>query len=195
MTIFLTHAQSFSRVSHLPQRSNAPQCHAQPTDTSRLAGKSERSRVRRRRQGPQQPPQPAELPEERRADVQDMPSMWLEDQEQEEAELDSMRAAEAPGNASAGQPPSPSGAAAPPFEPPASSSSTARSQAAMQRESELGGGFGAPPPEVAMSPQDQRRWEAFIQEVNPYDFPVRTVREHLQVDNRSMYLTVPLVCA
>lgn len=102
--------------------------------------------------------------------------MWLEDQEQEEAELDSMRAAEAPGNASAEQAPPSAGAAAPPLEPPASFLSTARSQAAAQRKSELSGGFGAPPPEVAMSPQDQRRWEAFIQEVNPYDFPVRTVR-------------------
>jgi hypothetical protein len=109
--------------------------------------------------------------------------MWLEDQEQEEAELDSMRGAEAPGNASAQQSPPSPGAAAPPFEPPAPLSPTARSQAAAQRESELSGGFGAPPPEVAMSPQDQRRWEAFIQEVNPYDFPVRTVRSCLLVNS------------
>ena len=195
MNFVFSHVQPVSRAPHLPRRSKASQCHAQPTDTSRLAGKSERSRVRRRRQGPQQAPQPAEPPQERRTDVQDMPSMWLEDQEQEEAELDSMRAAEAPGDASAERSRSPSGAAAPPFEPPASSSSTARSQAAAQRESELGGGFGAPPPEVAMSPQDQRRWEAFIQEVNPDDFPVRTVRKSVPVDKPVMCGAMRLVCA
>ena len=121
--------------------------------------------------------------------------MWLEDQEQEEAELDSMRAAEAPGNPSAEQSPPAAGAAAPPFERPASFPSTARSQAAARRESELSGGFGPPPPEVAMSPQDQRRWEAFIQEVNPYDFPVRTVRSCLLINSHrvSLYRVVHCV--
>jgi hypothetical protein len=176
MRLHLSHALTSQRCCSLPHRSHAVICRAQQTDTSRLAGKSERSRARRRRQGPQQPPQPAELQQERRDDAQNMPSMWLEAVEEEEAELDSMRAAEAPGDASEQEPRASTGAAAPMFETAPSDGAAARAAAAVERESELGGGAGAALPEDAMSPQDQRRWESFMREVNPYDFPVRTVR-------------------
>jgi hypothetical protein len=79
--------------------------------------------------------------------------MWLEDQEEEEAELDTMRAAQAPGDAIP-QPLQPSaGAAAPSSESSASPVIAARTRAAAELETELGGVFGALPEEAAMSPQ------------------------------------------
>lgn len=160
-------------------RAPALRCHAQQADTRRLAGKSERSGARRWRQTqqPQQrPPTPIERPQERSEQTSPLPSLWLESLEDEEAEQDAMRAADAPGQAAPQPPRSTAGAAAPPAEPTVPPAESARSAAAAAREAELSGSFGAPPPEVALSGVDRQRWERFMQEANPYDFPVRTVR-------------------
>lgn len=114
-----------------------------------------------------------------------MPDLWAEALEEEEAELDNMRAAEAAAAAadaatsSQRQPTvqqvAAKAAPAPPSEPYSPSQQARRTAAASARESELDGGFGAPPPEVAASADGRERWEAFMQAANPYDFPVRTV--------------------